>query len=100
MAKRGPKAKNPFEKLDEELRNTFDSMADEAIRLKLSEIALNREATEVALKDDMDVKEKAFALNEAKAGYRDAINHQKLMTKYLRQLLDARGKDSGTACEK
>lgn len=97
---RGRKPKDPFADLDQGLRDAIASMQDEEIRKRIAETTLNKEATETEMKNDGDVKEKRFALTEAKRGYTDAIKYQKTLIKYCRQILENRGKDAGTACGK
>jgi len=96
MPKGRPK-KDPFDCLDAELKAAVDVATDEDIRVRISAAALNMVATQQALKEDQDVAEKKLALQEAQAGYKEAIKYQRTFTQYCRQILTNRGKEAGTA---
>lgn len=81
-----------FEKLDQELRSTFDNLTDEEVRAKVSEVALYRQARRDVMEQDPDIQQLSEQLSLAKSDYNSEIKGADLQIKYLKYLLDSRGK--------
>lgn len=88
--------KDPFEDLDDDFKSTAENMDETALRGKVSEIALNQEALMEAKGADVDLAQKREQASIAGAVYREGTKMNKLRTKYLRLMLDAKGKDTGS----
>lgn len=95
MAKRGRKPKDPFSEVPSEFREAMMSAKDEEINGKVAEIAKNDAALEEAKLKDEDYIAKKREASVAGAVYREgkAANKQKI--KFLRAILEGRGKDAG-----
>jgi hypothetical protein len=79
--------KDPWAKMDQKLKEGMEGMADDDLKKKVSEAALYRSEQVALMKDDLDIKEKASSLNEAKRGYKEQIQGADLTIKYARQAL-------------
>lgn len=91
MARGRPK-KDEFADIDPELKETLESMSDEEVRKKVSEFALLRQAQKEMMKEDPDVQEASDNLKVVKAPYNEAIKGAELNIKYVKFLLEARGR--------
>lgn len=94
---RGRKKKDPFDMLSTEERDGIASMNDDEIRNRIAKAAMDQAALEEARKLDQDLAEKTEAKKYAEAPYREGRKRLKQLVSYSRQLLDARGKESGTS---
>lgn len=89
------KKKDPFADLDQDFKESAERMAEAELRDKLAQTALNQEALDDAKTKDTDYLAKKDAFSTAGAVYREGKKGNKLRTKYLRLMLDAKGKDTG-----
>jgi hypothetical protein len=92
MAKGGKGPKDPWEKLEKNLKEGMESMSDEDLKKRVSVAALERAEQTALMKEDQHIKEVAFQLGEAKKTYTDQIKGADLIIKYAKHLLEARGK--------
>jgi hypothetical protein len=92
----GRPKKDPWEDLDDEFKSTIDSSDEVSIRKKIAEVALNQSALTSAKELDQDLAEKKETYSEAGAVYRDGTKRHKLMIAYCREILNNKGKDTGS----
>ena len=92
MARRGFAKKSPFSDLDQEFKDTIASMAEEEIRKRIAEVALNEHENRENKKKDMDLKEKLSAAKFAGAQYAEATKMNKLRIAYAHFILEGQGK--------
>ena len=81
-----------FEKLDKELRSTFDNLNDDEVKAKVSEVALYRQARKELMEQDPDIQQVSEQLALLKADYTSEIKGAELQITYLKNLLENRGK--------
>lgn len=81
-----------FDKLDQELRSTFDNLSDEDVRSRVSEVALYRQARKDVMEQDPDIQQLSEQLSLAKSDYTTEIKEADLQIRYLKHLLEVRGK--------
>lgn len=93
MAKpKAPTKKDPFEKLDKELKAFMENASDEDLKKKVSEVALYRQARQDAKKADPELKQLREKLAFEASDYNEEIKGADLQIKYAHFLLEARGK--------
>jgi hypothetical protein len=88
---RGPK--DPWSGLPKEWKERIDAGQDEELRSESSKVAFNEIANQTIKKADPHLKEAVSAAREAGRQYVDATKANKLKLAYLRNLLEARGKE-------
>ncbi len=84
--------KNKYDDLPEDFKNGVDAATDEALIEKLGEISKNEELNRRCKEDDQDLQEKKAEYNAAGEGYKEATKANRLKTRYIYDLLRARGK--------
>lgn len=85
--------KQPGDDLEPKLKEELESMSDEDLRKKVSEVALLKQALEDEKKNDPDVQQKREELNTLVADrYGDDIKGAKEQIAYIKSLLQLRGK--------
>jgi hypothetical protein len=87
-----PKKKLPGEDLEKTLKTNLENMKPEELRVKVSEVALYKQAQENMMKNDPEVKQKRDALNEELADYRMEIKGAKEQIAFITYLLESQGK--------
>ncbi len=93
LRRAGRPRKTPFADLPEDWKEKFSSGKDEDIRSESSSVALAEVANQASKKLDEDLAEKLAAAKAAGEQYSEASKLNKLKLTYLRQLLEARGKE-------
>jgi hypothetical protein len=88
---KGP-AKGKFDDLNSEFKETVESMSDEDIKKKVSEVALLEHENRAAKDADQDLEEKMAQAKMAGESYREASKQHKLMISYAYVILQSRGK--------
>lgn len=88
--------KDKYADLDEEFKANAESMDEAKIRDTIAKISLDLSALLEAQELDADLKQKKEIAKEAGEVYRDGKKYARLATSYLRAMLDAKGKDTGT----
>jgi hypothetical protein len=91
---RGRKS-NPYSMLTKDEMETFDNLKTEAIDAKIAEIAKNDAALQEAKSQDDDLKQAKLEAKEAGLVYAEGAKANRQRIKYLRGLLNGRGKDDG-----
>lgn len=86
------KNRSPFEELDQDFKESVDSMSDEDVRKKLSEVAIHEHQNLEAKKQDQDLAQKKVLAQEAGEIYKEATKFNRLRTRYCYQILEQRGK--------
>lgn len=86
------KKKDVFEDLDSEFKTTVDSMTDEEIKRRISEVAIAEHENQANKKQDQDLAERLAQAKMAGEQYREATKANKLRIGYCHALLAARGK--------
>ncbi len=84
--------KDPYSDLPEEFRNKVESATDEQVMEMLGDVAKAEEYNRRLKEDDQDLQEKKASYDMANEGYKEATKSNKLKTRYLYDLLRARGK--------
>ena len=84
--------KDPFETLPDEFKSKVDGASDEQILEILGDVAKAEEYNRRCKEDDQDLQEKKAAHDIAGEGYKEASKANKLKTRYLYDVLRARGK--------
>lgn len=97
MARGYRKNKNPFADLDEDTKNAIASMKDDEVHKRISKAALDQEALDQAMKDDGDLEEKKSALKYAREPYVEGRKRLKLLVRFAKTILEARGREAGTS---
>ena len=88
--------KDPFKKLDKDFKEETEKLDEAQLRSKIAKITLDQEALMEAKESDQDLAEKKEAHSTAGAVYREGTKMNKLRVKWLRHMLDAKGKDTGS----
>ncbi len=88
--------KSKFDDLDAEFKANAEAMDEVALRDAIAKLSLNHSAMLEAKEADADLKLKKDIAKEAGAIYREEAKFCKLGTAYLRAMLDAKGKDTGS----
>jgi hypothetical protein len=88
--------KDPFKKLSKDFKEETEKLDEIQLRARLAKITLDLEAMAEAKENDYDLAQKREAYAFAGAGYREFAKGGKLMIKWLRHMLDAKGKDTGS----
>jgi hypothetical protein len=96
MAGRGRPKKSKFDDLDQDFKDAAEKLEEPAIRDLIAKTALNLAALLEAQEADQDLQQKKEAAKEANAVYKEGKKFSKLSIGYLRALLDAKGKETGT----
>jgi len=89
---RGFQKKSPFADLDSDFKTSIDSMSEEDIKRRVSEVAINEHENRAAKKKDQDLADKMAAVKFAGEQYREATKMNKLRIAYAHFILEARGK--------
>ncbi len=84
--------KDPYADLPEEFRDKVESATDEQVMEMLGDVAKAEEYNRRLRDDDQDLQEKKAAYDMASEGYKEATKANRLKTRYLYDLLRARGK--------
>lgn len=92
---RPKKDKDPWADLDSDFKDSAAAMGEGEIRTRIAETTLNQEALMDAKGKDQDLAQKKEAYSTAGAGYREATKANKLRVKYLRYMLEVKGKNTG-----
>jgi hypothetical protein len=85
--------KGPFKDLDKEWRAKMDGGKDEELRGEASQVSLNEVANQTNKASDMDLAAAKADAVEAGKQYADATKANKMKVRYIRGLLEARGKE-------
>lgn len=91
MGKRGRKAKDVFDELDSEFKDSTAAMNSVDIRKKIAEVTLNAITFDIAKKEDQDLAQAKEAHAVAGAVYKEAEKRFKLSNLWLRRILSDRG---------
>jgi hypothetical protein len=84
--------KDPYETLPDEFKTKVDGATDEQIIEFLGEVGKAEELNRRLKEDDQDLQEKKAAKEMAEEGYKEASKSNRLKTRYLYDILRARGK--------
>lgn len=84
--------KDPYSDLADDFKNKVEGATDERILEILGDVAKAEEYNRRCKEDDQDLQEKKGAYDMANEGYKDASKVNKLKTRYLYDILRARGK--------
>lgn len=84
--------KDPYENLPDEFKNKVEGATDAQLVEILGEVAKNEELNRRTKDDDQDLQEKKAAYDFANEGYKEATKANKIKTRYLYDILRARGK--------
>ena len=85
--------KDPFADLPGEWKERINAGEDAVLRAEASQVSFNEIANQTVKKGDPHLKEMVAAAKEAGRQYADATKANKLKLAYLRNLLEARGKE-------
>jgi hypothetical protein len=85
--------KGPFKDLDKEWRAKMDSGKDEELRAEASQVSLNEVANQTLKDADQDLASAKATATAAGKQYADNTKANRMKVKYIRQLLEARGKE-------
>ncbi len=88
--------KDKYADLDSEFKANAESMDEAKLRDTIAKVSLDLSALLEVQDQDEDLKMKKEIAKEAGAIYREGKKFAKLATSYLRAMLDAKGKDTGT----
>ena len=86
------KKKDPYADLPAEFKDKVEGVTDDQIVELLGEVAKNEELNRRMKEDDEDLAEKKAAHDFAGEQYKDATKANKTKTRYLYDVLRARGK--------
>jgi hypothetical protein len=89
---RGRPKKSQWADLPEEFQNAVQSMNEQEIRNLVSKTALAEEENKKLMKEDQHLKECRFTASEAAKGYKDATKMNVLKIRFLKDILECRGK--------
>lgn len=84
--------KNPFEDLSDDWRDKVATMDSELIRLEMAQVTMNEQDNQSAMEDDDDLQNAKEQAKIAGEGYKEATKANKLKLKFLRQVLEDKGK--------
>ena len=84
--------KDPYSDLSDEFKNKVDGASDEQILEILGDVAKAEEYNRRCKEDDQDLQEKKASYDMANEGYKEATKSNKVKTRYLYDILRARGK--------
>jgi hypothetical protein len=93
-------AKDPFDLLDEDLKDEISKKSEGALREFVAKVALDEQALREAMKNDQALNEAKVAYSDAGAGYKDAFKTNKQKIKFASQVLTDQGKYAGQASVK
>lgn len=88
----GRPKKNEFEDLDQDYTNELANLTSEELKGKVAEIALELQALMEAKDNDEDLKQAVEVAKEAGAVYREGAKGAKVRIKFIKRLLESRGK--------
>ena len=86
------KKRDTFADLPDDWKTETDQSSIEDINAKIVDLTLNEAANLQAKSEDQDLKEKKEAVKFASEGYRESTKCYRLRIKYIRQVLEGRGK--------
>ena len=86
------KKRDTFADLPDDWKTETDQSSIEDINAKIVDLTLNEAANLQAKSEDQDLKEKKEAVKFASEGYRESTKGYRLRIKYIRQVLEGRGK--------
>lgn len=92
MAKGKTPKKDKYDDLSDEFKAKAEAASDDGLIDILGEVSKNEELNRRCKKDDQDLAEKKLSYDEANAGYKEATKSNKLKTRFVYDLLRARGK--------
>ncbi len=92
---RPKKDKDPWAGLDDDFKDTAANLSETEVRARIATVTLNQEALMDAKEKDTDLASKKEAYTVAGAGYKEATKANKLRTKFLRHMLEVKGKNTG-----
>ena len=84
--------KDPYSNLPNEFKEKVEAATDEGLVEILGEVAKNEELNRRNKEDDQDLNEKKAASDMAAEGYKEATKANRLKTRYVYDLLRARGR--------
>lgn len=84
--------KDPYENLSDEFKNKVSAANDEQLIDILGEVAKNEELNRRMKEDDQDLQEKKASYDMAGEQYKEASKSNRIKTRYIYDLLRARGK--------
>lgn len=84
--------KNPYDDLPDDFKSKAEAANDEQLLDLLGEVAKSEELNRRLKADDEDLQEKIAQKDVAEEGYKEASKANKLKTRYLYDMLRARGK--------
>lgn len=84
--------KDPYENLTDEFKGKVEGASDEVLLDILGEVAKNEELNRRMKEQDEDLAEKKASADFAGEQYKDATKANKLKTRYIYDILRARGK--------
>ena len=92
MAKRGRKAKDEFADLNSEWRDAAMGDSEAEIQRKLGEAAIDQQNVIDEQNKDDDYQQKKAAFKYANEGYAERKKVSKLKIKFIKRVLEGRGK--------
>jgi hypothetical protein len=84
-------AKDPFEALDSDFKDTISGSTVDEINARIAEVAKSEEENQKAKKDDQDLAEKKAQATEAGAQYKEASKMNRLRIRYAMRVLGDKG---------
>jgi len=88
--------KERFADLDGDFKDIAAALNEAELRDRIANVSLDQEALMEDKSQDTDLEVKREAARDAGAIYREGTKMNKLRIAYLRQMLDAKGKDTGS----
>jgi hypothetical protein len=92
MAKKGRPAKGPFDDLAAEFKDAAQSMSEQEVRDLVAKVAMAEEENKKNMKEDQHLQECKLQCKEASAQYREASKQNSLKVRFLKDVLEGRGK--------
>ena len=89
---RGRPKKNPYDDLPQDFKDTVANLPSPELMDRVAKVAMAEEENRKLMKEDQDLKEKKEAVKEASAGYREATAAHGLQIRYMKEILEGRGK--------
>ena len=91
MAKGFKKAKNPFNKLEEEFKELVASATSDELRNLIATTTKNEEQNLAAMKADVDLKNLRGQVTNAAAVYKEGTKRNRQKLKFIIQVMSDRG---------
>lgn len=87
--------KDPFAAIPEEFRDTASNMDETGIRRLIAQTTLNNEELREAQENDEDLQSQKESLKIAQEPYREGFKMNRLKIRFLKQVLEDKGKPTG-----